>query len=670
LNQDLTSAPPTAGPTLRQYGLSVRALLLSVLLTVLCGMWTTAAEVVVCATQITESVPALPAVAVLVFLVLINPLLRRLGRWWALSRAEILFIYAFLVIAVSLPGCGIIRFFFALLPAVYYFDTAENQFAKLQDVIPRWLVPHDREVIRQMWEAVDSGLKAPYGAWTVPLTAWLGFFVVLWLGMLCLTVVVRRQWIERERLAFPLLQLPLDMVEELREEQAPGPVLAFFRNPIMWMGFGLAALYNLLNIFKAFNPAVIAPGKYFSLGSLFTERPLNALSGVALHYRPEMVGFGYLVSTEISLSIWVFYWFLQAQAVLCTIFGYDEAGRPFDQEQGIGVYLAMALFLLWIARRQLLEVFRKAFFLGPGVDDRGEPMSYRLAVLGLLLCPVGLVCFCARAGMSWWVALVYLTIVLAVAFVYTRVRAEAGIPLIWMFPYYQQKKVLLYTLGTAPLMRGGELGTMTLFAMLTFLSRGYFPSLMGYQMENYKLAEVRRLKPRHMTWVIILAIVVGVAVAYANHLQPYYKYGAGTLRDGIWGYGMANTEYQDVLTYAKAPKAPEVHRIVATAGGFILTTVLMILRTVFLRFPLHPLGYCAAASYGSLVWWSFFLVWLIKSVVFRIGGVRLYRKLIPGFLGFALGHFFTAGIVWGLWSTLGGVLGSDEVFRRYGVWFG
>ena len=35
------------------------------------------------------------------------------------------------------------------------------------------------------------------------------------------------------------------------------------------------------------------------------------------------------------------------------------------------------------------------------------------------------------------------------------VGAEAGVPLMWLFPVMQQKKVLLYMFGTSVLMAGG-----------------------------------------------------------------------------------------------------------------------------------------------------------------------------------------------------------------------
>jgi hypothetical protein len=70
-------------------------------------------------------------------------------------------------------------------------------------------------------------------------------------------------------------------------------------------------------------------------------------------------------------------------------------------------------------------------------------------------------------------------------------------------------------------------------------------------------------------------------------------------------------------------------------------------------------------SYGSLIWFPFLLVWLLKTLVLRYGGMRLYRETVPAFLGFALGHYAVAGILWGLMGAF-----SGEAVQGYGVWFG
>ena len=51
--------------------------------------------------------------------------------------------------------------------------------------------------------------------------------------MISTMVILRRQWMERERLIYPLVQVPLAMTQSEERGQALGP---FFKNPIMWAG--------------------------------------------------------------------------------------------------------------------------------------------------------------------------------------------------------------------------------------------------------------------------------------------------------------------------------------------------------------------------------------------------------------------------------------------------
>jgi hypothetical protein len=52
----------------------------------------------------------------------------------------------------------------------------------------------------------------------------------------CLVAVLRRQWIDRERIVFPLAQIPIDMVESSGDGQK---MPAFMRGKIFWAGFAI-----------------------------------------------------------------------------------------------------------------------------------------------------------------------------------------------------------------------------------------------------------------------------------------------------------------------------------------------------------------------------------------------------------------------------------------------
>lgn len=648
----------------RRTNVTLRAFALSTLFIALSCWWVKWAEILVHTTMVSESAPPIPALATIIFLVVLNSILRRWGYRWHLQRGEMLAIYAAVCIGATVPGHGIIKSLFPAVAVPFYFATPENQYAELQKHIPAWFVPHDLEVLRQMYEGAPDA-RVPWGAWALPLCLWTLFFVVLFGTLFCFVVILRKQWTDNERLTFPLLYLPLDLTEEKPQRDLP----PFFHDPLMWTGVSVSVLYNLLNILNAYNPSVPALGYGYDIGALFTEKPLSAMRPMNFYYRPDLTGLGYLVPLDISFTIWVSYLFLRGEAVIFNMLGYEVAGLPFDQEQGAGAYGAIALLLLWLARRHLKNVTVNGLRLivrrGRSKPSTVEPLALVGAILGTLF----LWGWCYLAGMMLWVTAAYFLLIFAFALVYARIRAETGAPMIWMFPFYQQKKMILFTLGSAPFMPGGDLATLTVFSSLYWLSRGYFPSMIGYHIDNLKLADEAHLSRRSMTALMFFALVAGLVGSYWIFLTSYYEYGANVLEGGTTQGGyrtlVALGEYNELIGFTRAPKPTDWWRTGFMISGFGMAMGLGVLRTVLLRFPLHPLGYAMATAYGTRIWGPFFLVWLLKWLILRTGGAKLYRRYVPMFIGLALGHYFTTGIVWGFVGIF-----FQDMARRYMVGFG
>jgi hypothetical protein len=66
------------------------------------------------------------------------------------------------------------------------------------------------------------------------------------------------------------------------------------------------------------------------------------------------------------------------------------------------------------------------------------------------------------------------------------------------------------------------------------------------------------------------------------------------------------------------------------------------------------------------MWFPLFLAWLLKACILRAGGLSLYRRGIPFFLGLTIGHFFMAGIFWPILS----LFIAPEASRAYHLYFG
>ena len=81
------------------------------------------------------------------------------------------------------------------------------------------------------------------------------------------------------------------------------------------------------------------------------------------------------------------------------------------------------------------------------------------------------------------------------------------------------------------------------------------------------------------------------------------------------------------------------------ATGALGTLFLSLMRLRFAWWPLHPVGFTVGYVYPVRVTaFTVFLIWAFKSIVLRIGGIRLYRNLQPFFIGLLIGYTLGVGL--------------------------
>ena len=79
--------------------------------------------------------------------------------------------------------------------------------------------------------------------------------------------------------------------------------------------------------------------------------------------------------------------------------------------------------------------------------------------------------------------------------------------------------------------------------------------------------------------------------------------------------------------------------ILFLATGMAISTLLALGRYVFYWWPLNPIGFAIGASAPIRgVVFTLFVAWLVQIILLRIGGVSLYRKAQPLFLGMLVGY--------------------------------
>ncbi|MFA5857862.1 MAG: DUF6785 family protein [Elusimicrobiota bacterium] len=630
--------------------MTFRSIILALVFVVISALWVWKFELMLLSCNLTEAIPPIPALAGLIFLVVLYPLLKYLGVKNLLTRGEIMVVFIFNVIATLMFSIGVFQAFLPYTSVLYYHDTVLNKYADFRQYVPSWFGPRDPEVIRGFWEGTPDG-AVPWAHWIKPLAVYLGFFLLYWWIATCVWTVMRKQWAENERLTFPLLSIPLSLSEEAAGEKLHAKdEKPFLSNPLMWLGFSIAGISQVFNLLNTIDPSFPALGNYFRFSTIFTEQPLKSISGVILAHRPEVVGLGYLVPSEILFSTWICYWIEQLVVVAGAVVKTNVRGFPLINEQGIGAYMAMVVIVLYVARKHLYIVFKKAFTSAPEIDDKTEPLPYRVAVFGGLLGFMVLIGFCMISGMSPWLAIFFFGVLLSFVMVYGRIRAETGIPSVWTLPISQIKSATYHIWGTDTLTSlGGSLSSLAILSSFGFMMNGgFFNQSTVYQLESFQLGDKTGVSRRHIVWLGLGAVFTGFILGAIMYLSTYYQYGLNNLTTGT------RTTYSlqiwnEVTTAVSTPPIAYFAQKVAYAAGFVITGIMFVIRQfVWTKMPLNPIGYLIATNGAAThVWWPFFVAWVCKGIIFRVGGVKLYKTLIPTFLGLVIGQFFFAGIFWG-----------------------
>lgn len=628
--------------------LTGRALCVAIGLAYVSVLWVREVELVRLRCQVTEAVPPIPAVAALLLLVGVAAVARRLG-WTALipKTGEILVVYIFVAVASVMSSVGVIRILLPSLTVAAYFADPSNHFDLIAGNLPDWYAPRGEEVIRGFFEGAD---QVPWRAWSRPLFTWTVFGCAYFAGSFALMDILRPHWTARERLVFPLAEFPIRLIGTVRSRTEALSA----RDAWLWVGVGAAALHNALNMLHAFNPSVPALGTYYPIGQrVFTERPLDALYGLSVWYRPAVLGLAYFVPMDILGSTALFFALSQIASVWARANGTDVLGAPYLTEQAIGCYLVLGVVALWGARGQFAQSIHRL----------------RAELLVVAVAAITLVVIVTKAGLPLSLAIVYLAMGLLVMVAYARIRAETGAPNVWLFPFEAQRALILNTVGTAPLRGGPNWEGATIFTQLFFLDRGYFVSVPALHLEGMEAVDRAGGHMRGAAFASYLAIPVGLALAFWLHLTTYYDLGANVLEGGTSEGGfrtlLARQHYQTLSDSMDVPGLPDRARVIATLLGALATGAIVVARHTMIRCPIHPVGFALPSALGQVLWAPFGLAWLIKATVLHVGGIGLYRRMQPAFLGLVLGHYVTAGIVWGIVSIVGG-----EATEGYQVWFG
>ncbi len=594
-----------------------------------------------------------------------NPILYMLRRTWRLRPAELAVIVALMLVACSIPGSGLLRTFTqALVMPIQYNETfpgwKKNQ---VLSFAPPAMLPAGGVYDEHVIGAFQSGMghketislsDVPWDAWTDPLLTWMPIVLLMSLGMICLSLVVHRQWAKRERLRYPIA----DFAASVMDQDPNRPLGPIFRNRLFWTGLVVVLAIRVINGIHEWYPQFLEIPLQFDLmiitqkwpdwGNVPKIRPL-----FAPRLFPTVIAIAFFLSSDVGLSLGISYpLYIVTAAVLLNI-GVDVEtqlmrGGVFDW-QIFGSFLGAALLILYVGRRHYGQVLKRIVpFLRSDEVLPYEVWAGRFFLLAML----SLVIILTGLGLAFPVAILTVALLMMMMLVMGRLIAETG--LFFLSAGWQPMGIVLGLFGANALGPKGAVILVLLCAVLVVDPR---ESLMPFLINGLKICDDQKVRVSRMGWGMAGVFAGGLALAVPLVLWVNYNYGSPS-----WDtYAMVRvpqrtfnpierivTELkgseqlessQDLKWWERLTHMNPDHRFLWAAGiGLVLFTGMSVLRLRFVWWPLHPVLFLVWRAHGlSHFSFSFLLGWFIKVVVTHLGGAQKYQELKVLMIGIIAG---------------------------------
>ena len=578
-------------------------------------------------------------------LILLNILLKTANPKWALHPAEMITVVVMGLVTTGIP-IFMMGFVMSIPTTPYYVASAENQWGTyVLPHLPTWLLPsNDGLAMTWFFEGLPIGEPTPWmtllHAWAMPMFWWLSFIWTLYFVCFCMVVILRKQWVERERLAYPLMEIPLTLVADSDDPSSRVP--AILRNKVFWIGAAIPlfiVFWNIIGFFFHFFPKIE------------WQHPIQIAHGfptINIRFYFPVIGFMYFANLNVTFSIWFFYVLLILEEGLFNRFGLGvtEAdnfvwGLPSTSWQCWGAFVVLVLWGLWMARDHIRDVFRKAWNPDLPIDDSRELMSYRAAVVGLIVGIVYMLTWLNKAGMEPSIAVFFLGGVLIAYLGITRLVVQTGV--FYLTTPIVSQAMTMMTFGTSAISASGLAALGLCYSFFGDVQSIFMPSAA----HAARLHDTMRMSRRGLCMAIALALLVGFAVTIIYVISMAYDQGASNFNSWFFrvSSGAGVRSFDDVMAKIKTPADFHTQKLGFFSIGAVAMTFLTFMQYRFPWWPLHPVGLAISA-----IWMvrnqapAIFVAWAAKSLIMRFGGIELYRKASPFFIGLILGHFFGIGI--------------------------
>lgn len=617
----------------------------------------------------------------LLLVLVVNPLLRLLAPRLALRRRELAVVLSMWLVGAVVSHHNLIGHALFMAGNASHYETKQGVsqrilFDKQGDKGPALkesLVNRDlflpREADAQFYSGTGDGRsfiapnRIPWEQWARPLLFWLPYALVAALFASSLVQVVHRQWSKHELLTYPIAAFANALVDLRPKRWLPD----IFYDKIFWLGFGLAAGVFVINGLHRWYPNMIEVPLDFAQTDLLRE--FNFLSkycgreayslfrGTAY---PFLAALAVFLPLEISFTCW-FGWILM---IIVPGFYFLFSGHAIAQsETGMmrtGMYVAMLAVIIGIGWKEYWNILRHAITFRRS-DDAALQAAARACRL-FILAFAALVALLMRAGLDGAAAATMACAFALVVILMARMTAEVGFP--WLVSFAGATKLLpLKMLGAAAL---GPKALVAMAVVGVVLDGNTSNSIAAQETTCRKLEEkqARGLPRWAFNLILLVAVLVGLGSGVAANLWASYSFGAQ--KDALSRSLVTNQLEQASIDVnrlqieGKATDLPALERFKLIKPEpkfwrfFILGAAILgfvaLMRLRFTWWPLHPLPFLLIDTWGlSRLYFTFFIAWLIKALLLRIGGGKVFNRAKPFFYGVIAGQI--AAVV--LWIIVG-----------------
>lgn len=522
--------------------------------------------------------------------------------------------------------------------------------------------------------------EIPWKAWTKTLLFWTPIILTLWAATLALSVVVHRQWSKHEHLPYPIATFANSLLPEEGSTKA-----AIFRHKGFWVAAGVVLGIYLINYlhqwFPLYVPAIPRRLDLRAIAGLFPT--FNNVGGGWLMWPTVYfiaIGIAYFIPQEISLAFGFgpFLWVIIVAILATHGINPNSAMEGTNWWMGIspkafltfGSCFGVFLSILYTGRNYYKAVFSRSVGLKTGESlENHEVWAGRAFALFAFLF-ISQLAILARVGFA--MAILYAAIIFIMAIVTARVIAETGLfhIQIMVFPC-----VILWGIIGVQGINPNVLLVLQIVSMVLLIDPR--ESLMPFMVNSLKVLEHRSVKLGRATICTAAAIVLGLAVGLP--VTMYMQYDNGATGDRWAEDTVPKMPFDNAVAAQNRLKARGVFdaagsgpRTDAVQPGFAskispnsicvwslligmgLSIGAMVARLRWRWWPIHPLLFVLWAT-GHIRHFAgaFIIGWLIKVLVTRYGGNRVYEQLKPVMIGLIAGEVFGAvvpcivgGICW------------------------